>query len=125
MLICLWAWPFCLVIWQVSISRSVEFYVEQLGFQIVSAYEPEGELLHCSLRRDAGEVTLEAGVVTGGEGVVIRFLCDDLDELRKDFLEREAPVDSLTTNAEGNRQVWISDPDGYQLCFEEAYPRKP
>jgi uncharacterized glyoxalase superfamily protein PhnB len=112
-----------------KIADSVEFY-EKLGFEIVMRWESEeGTLGWCRLNRDSAGVMLqqaceEDGPAEGrGHGVAFFFICDDVDVLYAELTARGLSFKPPETAFYGMKQVFLNDPDGYQLCFQSAVRR--
>lgn len=107
-----------------NINRSVEFYRDRLGFEMTASWEPEGQLAWCRLQRGGSAVMLqqacdEDGPAEGrGRGVGFFFNCDDADALFHEFIERGLLIDPPTVAFYGMKQVFVSDPEGYNLCFQ-------
>jgi glyoxylase I family protein len=108
-----------------GIQRSVAFY-EQLGFELMQKWEPQGNLAWCRLQRDDSALMLqqatdEDGPAAGrGYGVGFYFICDDAAALHDELRSRGVPVDPPTAAFYGMNQIFLKDPDGYELCFESA-----
>ena len=119
-----------------DMARSVGFYRDVLGFEMVDSSEevdtPEGRTFHwCWLQLgdvhlmlntayDAGERPDEPDParIEGHRDIGLFFDCPDPDaaaaHLRAHGLEIEGP----DTAPYGMRQLWLRDPDGYVLCFQ-------
>ncbi|QDT41512.1 Glyoxalase-like domain protein [Gimesia alba] len=108
-----------------DVSRSVDFYCDQLGFEMKLKWEPEGTLAWCRLERGNAALMLQLTCPdedgTAAErckGVSFFFLCDDaqaiFEELTLQGLDLEPPKVAFY----GMNQLFVKDPDGYQLCFQ-------
>ena len=53
-----------------------------------------------------------------GKGVTFYFLCDDVDVVFSEIQTRNIEISNPETAFYGMKQLFIQDPDGYQLCFE-------
>ena len=114
--------PFFMV---TNIDRSLDFYVKGLGFEIKLDWKPEGKVAWCWLERDGVPFMLQEyrkDILPKerlGAGVSICFMCDNAIALYKEFLQNGlSPGDPFVGN-----NLWvvqISDPDGYNLCFESS-----
>lgn len=61
----------------------------------------------------------EDGPAAGrGRGVGFFFLCDDAEAVRMEICARGLLLDPPVTAFYGMRQLFLKDPDGYQLCFQ-------
>jgi len=107
-----------------DMNRAVAFYRDQLGFKIVAAWEPAGQLAWCRLQRDRSAVMLqqaeaEDGPADGrGLGVIFCFICTDADAMYAELASRGVTVTAPEVAFFHMKQVFLRDPDGYQLCFE-------
>jgi uncharacterized glyoxalase superfamily protein PhnB len=109
-----------------DILRSAAFYQERLGFELTQKWEPEGKLGWCRLARDGSAVMLqqandEDGPAAGrGRGVCFYFNCDDVQAIYSEFTERGLALQPPAAAFYGLNQVFVTDPDGYELCFQSA-----
>jgi len=112
---------------------SIHFYRDVLGFELVSTSPPQSEdrFGWALLRLNGVELMLNTAYedgerppapdparVAGHADTTLFFACADLDgayrHLRAHGLKVEAPV----VRHYGMRQLPVSDPDGYCLCFQ-------
>lgn len=120
--------PLCYV---QDISASVAFYVRVLDFRPTHAWQPEGKLTWCQLERDAAAIMLQrmssqdkfAG--PRGEGVTFYFHCDDAEDVYRRLVERGVAVEPPFVTFYGMKQVFVADPDGYRLCFQNPCDPAP
>jgi len=109
-----------------SLKESRRFYCDVLHFQIVGIWgNEEGGAARCAVRRGGAELCLEeapAQELPGAQGVILHFLCDSVEQVFHEAREWELETNRPALTLSGNRRVYLADPDGYQLCFEEAYP---
>ena len=109
-----------------DIERSVAFYRDSLGFELANEWKPDGKLAWCRLERGSSALMLqqsikEDGPAAGrGRGVEFFFLCDDADALHAEFTARGLDIKRPTVAFYGMNQLFLQDPDGYQLCFQNA-----
>ena len=112
--------PFFMV---VNMTDSLNFYMQQLGFELKNKWEPRGTIEWCWLELENASIMLQEyrnniPVDKRGEGVSVCFLCEDALTIYKKILSS-----GLTTSSEpfvGNN-LWVvglRDPDGYNLFFE-------
>lgn len=112
-----------------DIARSLRFYRESLGFELVDAWEPGGKLAWCRVQRGGAAVMLQQATeedepATGrGHGVGFFFHCDDADAEYARFCASGLEPDPPAIAFFGMKQLFVKDPDGYQLCFQN--PTKP
>lgn len=112
--------PFFMV---TDIDRSLEFYVNGLGFQLKIDWRPKGRIEWCWMEREGVALMLQEyreGFLPKeklGIGISICFICQDALKLYTEFINNKLnPTEPFV----GNR-MWvtsINDPDGYKLDFE-------
>ncbi len=110
-----------------DIVRSAAFYQERLGFAMTQQWEPGGKLAWCRLGRDSAAVMLqqaipeEDGPAEGrGRGVSFYFNCDDGVAMHTDLTRRGLAVAPPQAAFYGMNQLFVTDPDGYELCFQSV-----
>ena len=107
-----------------DIERSMDFYRDGLGFEVASKWEPGGKLAWCRLQRDGSAVMLqqaceEDGPAEGrGRGIGFFFICDDAGTIHAELSGRGVHLAPPQVAFYGMKQVFVKDPDGYELCFE-------
>lgn len=107
-----------------DMQSSLLFYVEQLGFQLMNKWEPEGKIEWCLLQREKASLMLQEykikpAVAERGQGVCICFICADALKLYREFRSRGVQ----TSQPFVGNSMWVvemQDPDGYKLLFESA-----
>ncbi len=126
----------CPLIQVFDMNASLAFYCGQLGFEIVQdsgeVDTPEGRFFHwCWLRLGGADLMLNTAY-DGGERPTVRdparqaahrdtglfFDCPEVDAVAAALRENGVEVDGPRTAPYGMRQLWVSDPDGYVLCFQ-------
>ena len=110
--------PFFMV---ADLARSLQFYVDGLGFRKTKEWVPDGQLQWCWLELGGASLMLQEYLKSPGEklgaGVSICFQCKDAVELYRQFSSRGIQAQEPFV---GNN-MWVtilSDPDGYKLDFE-------
>lgn len=114
-----------------NVTQSVSFYRDQLGFEMTLNWEPEGKLSWCRLERDGVALMLQLAcpdedgtTEERSKGIGFFFLCEDAhamyEELRGKGLELEPPKVAFY----GMNQLFLKDPDGYELCFQNPVPER-
>ncbi len=98
-----------------DIERARDFYVENLGFEQVYRFPPEGELDFVFLKLEP----LGIGLGTAREGQREMSLCvytDDVDGAAETLRTAGAEeVEPLADQEWGERMTTFRDPDGYLL----------
>ena len=117
-----------------DMPTSVRFYRDVLGFEVVSTSPVLGEdRFHWALLRlgDA-EVMLntayefdserppvpDAGRVAAHGDTGLYFGCPDVDAAYQELRNRGAAVNKPVVAPYGMKQLYLHDPDGYNLCFQ-------
>lgn len=115
--------PLCFV---ADIANSVRFYRQMLDFHLTNAWEPEGQLMWCQMTRNDVGIMLQQMCAEDkvpqprGAGVTMYIHCDDAEDVFLRLQERGAEVDPPITTFYGMKQVYVTDPDGYSLCFQNS-----
>lgn len=109
-----------------NVERSLDYYVNVLGFARDWAYrwEPGSELIYASVSRDGASLHLSKNIP---KRVVAYFYVNGVDELHDEWkaanaeimydphVKEEGPVDQPW----GMREIHLADPDGNVLKFGE------
>lgn len=107
-----------------AMSRSLAFYRDQLGFRITQGWSPDGRLAWCRLERDGVSLMLqqacdEDGPAAGrGRGVVFYFSCADASAEYERVRASGVNVAPPQVAFYGMSQLVVTDPDGYELRFQ-------
>lgn len=107
-----------------DLSRSLTFYRDQLGFQITQDWSSDGRLAWCRLERDGVSLMLqqacdEDGPAAGrGRGVVFYISCADADREYERLKASAVNVAPPQVAFYGMNQLVLTDPDGYEHCFQ-------
>ncbi|MGC4034934.1 MAG: VOC family protein [Chitinophagaceae bacterium] len=110
-----------------DMEKSLQFYVNGLGFSIMKKWIPEQKIEWCLLQRDGGSLMLQEFRKTGhdswqpgskvGVGVSIYFICEDALTIYRELKEKGVNASEPFV---GNN-MWVTsvyDPDGYKIEFE-------
>lgn len=105
-----------------NMERSLQFYVEKLGFAITNKWTPREKIEWCWLQRDAVAIMLQEPrgdfkIEKPSDGVSIAFQCADALALYHEFAAKGVEIKEPFV---GNN-MWVitfNDPDGYKLDFE-------
>jgi len=109
-----------------DVEQSAAFYRGKLGFEMTLKWESDGQLSWCRLARDGSAVMLqqacdEDGPPEGrGRGVGFFFNCTNADQIHAEFAARGLKLEPPKTAFYGMHQLFVTDPDGYELCFQSA-----
>jgi lactoylglutathione lyase len=113
--------PFFMV---ADMSKSLDFYVNGLGFNLKMKWEPQGSIEWCWLELGGAALMLQEyregpPAEKRGVGVSVCFMCEDALEIYKQSLARGlSPKEPFVGN-----NLWVvefKDPDGYAVFFESA-----
>jgi catechol 2,3-dioxygenase-like lactoylglutathione lyase family enzyme len=114
-----------------DMRRSVAFYRDVLGFEVVQTWQPDGRLYWAMLKLGDAAVMLNAEFEDDqrpptppprrepGHGLILYFGCADVDEAYGHLRANGCEVASPQTAHYGMKQVFVSDPDGFELCFQQ------
>lgn len=117
-----------------DMPRSVRFYRDVLGFEVVSTSPKLGEdRFHWAwLRLGAAELMLNSAYEFDEERPAepdrsrtaahrdtgFFFACPDVDAAYEELRSKGVNVEKPTVAGYGMKQLSLSDPDGYGLCFQ-------
>ena len=107
-----------------DLEKSHAFYCEGLGFETAHEWKPDGVLSWCWLRQGDAAIMLQQSTdedppaTTWGKGMTIYFVCGDANEAHQEFTARGVKASKPTETFYGMNQTFVTDPDGYKLCFE-------
>jgi glyoxylase I family protein len=118
-----------------DMRTSIAFYRDVLGFEIAANSPPRDEVLFhwALLRRDGIELMLntaydegerpdvpDARRVAGHRDTALFFSCPDVDGAYAYLRAKGVTKNGPTVAPYGMKQLSITDPDGYHLCFQWA-----
>ena len=108
-----------------DIVHSSTFYCDGLGFEQKLTWEPDGKLAWCRLERGNAAIMLQLAVPEEDgaveercKGVGFFFLCDDAQAMYEELLSRGLTLEPPKVAFYGMNQLFLKDPDGYELCFQ-------
>jgi glyoxylase I family protein len=114
-----------------DMRRSVAWYCDVVGFEIVQKHEPDGHLHWATLRfgdavlmlnskyEDDEQLEARSTHVEGHGDLTLYFDCPNVDEAYEQLLNKGCDVAAPVTRYYGMKQVTVADPDGYELCFQQ------
>ena len=122
----------CVLLQVFDMQTSMQFYRGVLGFALVSRWPPEGQHVDWALLRLGGaELMLntafdseerpsapDAARTAAHADTTLYFACQDVDHVYRHLRSHELDVKPPQVAPYGMKQVYVSDPDGYQLCFQ-------
>ena len=116
---------------------SVAFYCDLLGFALVDKYEPDGNLYWAMLKlggATGGGATImlnsryeakdqpaqaDPSLRPGHADTTLFFMCDDVDAAYAHVRAKGIDAKEPANTHYGMRQLYLTDPDGFQLCFQK------
>ena len=123
----------CTLLLVFDMPTALRFYRDVLGFEIVDTSHPgAGDRVDwCYLRLDSAEVMLNAAYeapeqppapdqsrVAAHADTCLYFGCPDVDGAYRHLRAEGIAVQEPTIAHYGMQQLYVSDPDGYLLCFQ-------
>ena len=127
----------CPLIEVFDMRASLAFYRDLLGFEIVESAPPAERTRDDNfgwvwLRRDAADIMLNSAYdpdgprpeapdpvrATAHNDTGLYFGCPDVDAVYGRLRAQGAPVSPPRVASYGMRQVYVKDPDGFNVCFQ-------
>jgi glyoxylase I family protein len=115
-----------------DMPQSVTFYRDVLGFEVIQQWDPGGHLSWAILRLGGAVVMLneryepeerplhpDSQRAEAHDDTELYFDCPDVDEAYAHLLKKGLSVASPEITHYGMKQVWVTDPDGFRLCFHQ------
>jgi uncharacterized glyoxalase superfamily protein PhnB len=118
------------VLYQVfDMRESVAFYRDVLGFEVLGTHEPDGHLCWAMLKLGGASLMLNAKhedeerppapePTKGHEDITLYIVCENVDQTYAELREK-IQLDPPVNTYYGMRQIFVMDPDGFQICFQE------
>ena len=116
-----------------DMARSVGFYRDVLGLDVVSTSElrARDDFDWCLLRRGGVELMLntayesdsrpptpDAARVAAHRDTALFFACPDVDGAYESLRARGVAARPPTIAPYGMKQLYLQDPDGYEICLQ-------
>jgi uncharacterized glyoxalase superfamily protein PhnB len=113
-----------------DMRKSVAFYCDVLGFELMHKHEPDGHLYWAQLKLDQAVIMLNsmfedddrpdsAPQRPGHDDVCLYFSCPDVDGVYEHLRAKGLKVGAPKVSYYGMKQLYLKDPDGYNLCFQQ------
>ena len=116
-----------------DMQRSVRFYRDVLGFELVSTSAEEdfgwallrrgGAELMLNILHDGGGASPDPARVAAHRDTALFFGCADLDAAYAHLCARGVDAEEPFVQSYGMKQLYLRDPDGYTLCLQ--WPASP
>ncbi len=114
-----------------DMPEAIHFYRDLLGFDVVASSGEGDDVGWVMLKMNGVEVMLNtaydvgerppakdpARVAAHGD-TTLYFGCQDLDGVYRDLLARGLNVKAPKVASYGMKQLYVTDPDGFGLCFQ-------
>ena len=114
-----------------DMPTSIEFYRDTLEFEVVQTSRPGDDFGWALLRRDEVELMLNTAYDDGARPVApdpmrqaahddtaLFFGCPDVDAMYEHLRALGLAVKKPIVRPYGMKQLYLSDPDGFNLCFQ-------
>lgn len=114
-----------------DMPTSITFYRDVLGFEVVSTSEPGPRFDWALLRLQGVELMLNTAYeeharppapdpvrVAGHADTAIYFACPDVDAAYAYLCAQGVEAEKPVVQSYGMKQLYVTDPDGYILCFQ-------
>jgi glyoxylase I family protein len=115
-----------------DMPTSIAFYRDVLGFEVVSTSNPGQDrfgwarlqfngvelMLNTAYDDDVRPPVPDQARIAAHEDTAIYFGCPDVDAAYAHLRARRLDVKSPTVAPYGMKQLYVTDPDGYNLCFQ-------
>ncbi len=122
----------CTLLQVFDMPTSVRFYREVLGFEIVATSDRDGDqfdwgllrlndtfvMLNTAYEQDSRPPKPEAARISAHGDTCLYFRCPDVDAAYHHLREHGINVDEPKVAPYGMKQLYLTDPDGYCLCFQ-------
>ena len=117
-----------------DMSRSVAFYRDVLGFEVVATSPARGRddfdwamlelndtrvMLNTAYEEDSRPAKPDASRVSAHGDTGLFFACQDVDAAYSHLCGKGVNVEAPRVAPYGMKQLYVSDPDGYVICFQE------
>ena len=130
----------CTLVLVFDMPTSLKFYRDVLGFEVIATNDDDAgdNVDWCYLRLGKTELMLNGMYeaddrppapdkkrVAAHKDVCLYFGCPDVDAAYRHLRANGIAVKEPTIASYGMKQLYVLDPDGYNLCFQwEATPRE-
>ena len=122
----------CVLLQVFDMPTSVRFYRDVLGFEIVQTSPREGDqfdwgllrlndaalMLNTAYEQDSRPAQQDSARVAAHRDTCLYFSCPDVDAVYRHLRSHGIDVKEPHVAPYGMKQLYVSDPDGYALCFQ-------
>jgi glyoxylase I family protein len=117
-----------------DMPTSIKFYRDVLGFEVVTTSNPRGEpfdwallrlngvelMLNTAYEEDARPPAPDPARIAAHDDTCLYFGCPDVDAAYAHLRACDIAAKEPKIAPYGMKQLYLSDPDGYNLCFQWA-----
>lgn len=122
----------CVLLQVFDMPMSVHFYRDVLGFEVVETSEREGDqfdwgflrlndatvMLNTAYEQDNRPAMPDARRIAAHRDTCLYFACPDVDAVYRHLRSHGIDVKEPKVAPYGMTQLYVCDPDGYELCFQ-------
>jgi len=114
-----------------DMPASIAFYRDMLGFEVVASAGPPDDIGWVLLRLNSVELMLnttyekqdrppapDPARVAAHEDIALYFGCSEVDAVYAHLRAKGVRAEKPTMSPYGMKQLYVLDPDGYNLCFQ-------
>jgi glyoxylase I family protein len=114
-----------------DMPTSIQFYRDVLGFEVAETSAPGERFDWAMLRLNGAEVMLNTAYeeqdrpaapdparIAAHADTSLYFGCPDVDAAYRHLRARGVDANEPSVAPYGMKQLYVSDPDGYSLCFQ-------
>lgn len=122
----------CTLLQVFDMPTSVRFYRDVLGFEIIETSPRDGDqfdwgllrlndaqvMLNTAYEQESRPAQPDAARVAAHRDTCLYFGCPDVDAAYRHLRAHGIDVNEPKVAPYGMKQLYVSDPDGYELCFQ-------
>jgi len=114
-----------------DMPTALHFYRDVLGFKVSDSSEPGDNCNWVLLKLNGAELMLNTAYeadqrpsvpdparIAAHSDTILFFGCEDLDAAYRHLRKQGLPVTEPKVAPYGMKQLYFTDPDGYELCFQ-------
>ena len=122
----------CALLQVFDMPTSVRFYRDVIGFEVVESSEREGDffdwgllrlndanlMLNTAYEQDSRPAQADLLWLKAHGDTCLYFGCPDVDAAYRHLRAKGIDVNEPKVAPYGMKQLYLTDPDGYSLCFQ-------
>jgi glyoxylase I family protein len=112
-----------------DMQRSLRFYSDVLGFEVTQSSAPNDEwallerddaalMLNTAYEADSRPAAPDPARIAAHVDAALFFGCPDVDGAYAQLRARGIDAEPPKVQSYGMKQLYLKDPDGYQLCLQ-------